>query len=72
MYAYDVVDDLLGIDHTARFRQLLTDLMAEGANLHIYCDEEQCTLEYLDNRITVMHEIEKEMQLEMDRALAEE
>ena len=72
LYAYDVVDDLLNIDHTARFRQLLADLITAGARLQIYCDEEQCTLEYLDNRITAMREIEKELQLEMDRALREE
>ncbi|WP_042479421.1 hypothetical protein [Bacillus ndiopicus] len=72
LYAYDVVDDLLKIDHTARFRQLLTDLAATGAKLHIYCDEELCTLEYLDNRIIAMHEIEKELQREADRALEKE
>ncbi|WP_341300571.1 hypothetical protein MHB44_20020 [Lysinibacillus sp. FSL H8-0500] len=72
LYAYDLVDDLLNIDHTARFRQLLADLITAGARLQIYCDEEQCTLEYLDNKIIAMQEIEKELQLEMDRALREE
>ncbi|WP_107841563.1 hypothetical protein [Metasolibacillus meyeri] len=71
LYAYDVADGLIGINHTARFRQLLTDLMAVGAKLHIYCDDELCTLKYLDNRITALQEIADELQRETDRALGE-
>lgn len=72
LYAYNVVDELLEIDHTARFRQLLAGLKAAKATLHIYCDNELITLQYLDNLIVSMHETDKALQQEMDRFLGEE
>ncbi|MCT6926290.1 hypothetical protein [Metasolibacillus sp.] len=71
LYAYNVVDELLEIDHTARFRQLLVNLITAGATVHIYCDDELITLQYLDNLIAAMHETERALQQEMDRFLGE-
>lgn len=63
---YDVVEDLQGIDRKVLFRNLISQLEAEGARLRIYVDNELWTLEHLDNCLNTMDEIRRYTEMEMD------
>ncbi len=54
------------------FRQLISDLMQEGAEIHIYENGNLWTLEHLDNWVATIREIEKEVEWEIDMAAKEE
>ena len=70
--SYDVCDDLNDIDRGELFRQLLDNLMSVGAKLTIYDDDEEISLEFLDNRFQMYKEIEQEVLLDMEREVTGE
>ena len=70
--SYDVCDDLNDIDRGELFRQLLDNLMSVGAKLTIYDDDEEISLEFLDNRFQMYKEIEQEVLLDMEREVTVE
>ncbi|GIN23338.1 hypothetical protein [Siminovitchia fordii] len=72
LHSYDVLDDIRGIDRKMIFRQLISDLMQEGADVHIYDNGNLWTLEHLDNWLATIREIEKEVEWEIDMAAKEE
>ena len=70
--SYDVCDDLNDIDRGELFRQLLDNLMSVGAKLTIYDDDEEISLEFLDNCFQMYKEIEQEVLLDMEREVTGE
>lgn len=60
LYYYDVLEDIQGIDRKSVFRSLLAQLIAEGAQVEIYMDNELSTLELLDNWLGTMKEISRQ------------
>jgi hypothetical protein len=67
---FDVLEAIQGIDRKSVFRDLIEQLIAEGAQLHIYVKDELWTLEHLDNWLHTMQEISK--QTERDSELESE
>ena len=66
LHYLDVLEDLQGIDRKLLFRNLIYQLISEGAQLSIYVDDESCTLEYLDNLLNRMQEIREQSEWIMD------
>lgn len=66
LHYYDVLEDIQGIDRKLVFRGLLAQLIAEGAQVEIYMDNELTTLELLDNWLSTMKEISKQTERYMD------
>ena len=65
--SYDVYDDLYEIDRGELFRQFLDKLMSVGAKITIYENDEEISLEQLDNRFQTVKEIEAEVWEDIDR-----
>ncbi len=65
--SYDAYDDLYEIDRGELFRQFLDKLMSVGAKITIYEDDEEISLEQLDNRFQTFKEIEEEVREDIDR-----
>jgi hypothetical protein len=63
---YNVLEDLQGINRRLAFRNLISQLIEEGALLSLYVNSEQWTLEYFDNWLNRILEIGEETEREMD------
>ncbi|MEO3944776.1 hypothetical protein [Gorillibacterium sp. CAU 1737] len=66
LHYFDVLEDIQGMDRKSVFRGLIADLMAEGAQLSIYSNDELWTLEHLDNRLHTLREISDQTERDMD------
>lgn len=64
---YDVVDEINGIDKKREFRELIRKLQRAGAETTIYYNGRIISLEFLDNWLNTIDEIEKEVENDMDR-----
>ncbi len=69
---YDVLEDLQGIDRKSVFRNLISELIATGAQLGIYVNDELWTLEHLDNWLNTLEEIRKQTERDMDLEAGED
>ena len=69
--SYDAYDDLYEIDRGKLFREFLDKLTSAGAKLAIYENDEEISLEYLDNIFQRYEEIEKEVEEDIERELGE-
>lgn len=63
---YDVLEDLQGIDRKIIFRSLISELIAAGAHVGIFVDDELWTLEHLDNWLNTMQKISEQIDRDMD------
>lgn len=72
LHYFNVLEDLQGIDRKLMFRCLISQLIAERAQLSIYVDGEIWTLEHLDNWLNTMREIEEETEHYMELESEEE
>lgn len=66
LHYFDVLEDLQGIDCKVMFRYLISQLLAEGARLSIFVNDELWTLEHLDNWLNTMQEISEETERDME------
>ncbi|WFR60104.1 hypothetical protein QA584_13800 [Anaerocolumna sp. AGMB13025] len=67
LHYYDVLEDLQGIDRKLVFRHLISQLIAEGAQLNIYdIYGKLWTLEFLDNWLNTMQEISEQTERDID------
>ena len=65
--AYDVLEDLRGIDQTQLFRRLLQDLLDAGAALFLFQNGQPITLEMLDRHLAFCEEIRLQVEADADR-----
>ena len=64
---YDISDTLNGVDRKRVFRKLIQDLEKIGANITIYKNNEIISLDFLDNWLNCLDEIEQDIEEDMDR-----
>ena len=64
---YDISDTLNGVDRKRVFRKLIQDLEKIGANITIYKNNEIISLDFLDNWLNRLDEIEQDIEEDMDR-----
>lgn len=68
---YDVLEDLNCFDKKELFRSLISDIINLGGKVEIYDNGNLESLEYLDNRLVRIKEIEYETEIDIDRELGE-
>lgn len=69
---YDVCDDLAGIDRNMLFHELVTSLFSLGATIELFENNEPISVEYLNNRLACIKEIEQEILQSRESELEEE
>lgn len=52
---------MAGIDKNTLFRELVSALLSHGATIELFENNEPISVEYLDNRLTCIKEIEQEV-----------
>lgn len=68
---YDICDDVDNIDRNRLFRELISDLISQGAVIELFENDRLISIEYLDNRLVTVKETERETRLDIDRELGE-
>lgn len=66
---YDICDDIANIDRNRLFRELISDLLLQGAIIELFENNRLISIEYLDNRLNSIVEIEQETLSDIDREL---
>ena len=66
LYSWDICDDMNNVDRNQLFRKLISDLTNIGATLLIYDEDEEITVQQLDNRLETFYQIEQEVQADID------
>lgn len=66
---YDVLEELNEIDKKEVFRNMISELLDAGANTAIYENVNLSSLEFLDNWITTLNQINFEVEKDMDREI---
>lgn len=64
---YDVVEELNEFDRKKAFRGMIEELVQAGAQISIYEDGELSSIELLDNRLETLDEIQRQIELDIDR-----
>lgn len=65
--AYDISDDLNNIDRNIMFRELIANLIEQGAKLEIFLNDMPITIDILDNWLKTLKEIEQDTIADIDR-----
>ncbi|MBY2475465.1 hypothetical protein KWV16_01130 [Clostridioides difficile] len=66
---YDVLEELNEIDKKEVFRNMIGELLDAGANTSIYENVNLSSLEFLDNWIKTLNQINLEVEKDMDREI---
>lgn len=71
-YDYDVLGDMNGIDRKKSFRDMLEELCQAGARISIYQEGKMISMEILDNWLSFLEEISKQVERDIERELGYE
>lgn len=63
---YDICDDIANIDRNRLFRELISNLLLQGAIIELFENNRLISIEYLDNRLNSIVEIEQETLSDID------
>lgn len=66
---YDICDDIADIDRNKLFRDFISNLLLQGAIIELFENNRLISIEYLDNLLNSMKEIERQTLLDVDREL---
>lgn len=69
---YDVLEDMNGIDRKKIFQDMLEELCQAGARISIYQDGKMISMEILDNWLSFLEEISKQVERDIERELGYE
>ena len=64
---WDPLDDLRGVDRLQVFCGLVEELRAQGAQVQLLEDDEPITEDFFRNSLTLLEEIAREVELDMER-----
>ena len=70
-FHYDFCDDINELDRNQCFLNLIYELITAGAEIELFQDDKLISLQLLHNRISTLKEIDRQVQLDMDREVGE-
>lgn len=62
---YDVLEDLNGTDRKLVFRNMVNELCQAGAQVSIYQDEKEISVEFLDNWLETLGQIKQQTEYDI-------